>query len=468
MQTSGCLLSACEMSELEQRDNPPIEPVYRQASPGSPIEFGALKVSLADDADARAAYARLRFNPDDLLEIVIPATDTDTLAERTQHAFTPVRRATVTLHLLDYGTCVETFCIPASAERSVYRPKNSQIQVYPPTNSISSVTFHLLNWPDFFGPDSYVLRTGAPPLNGFKLCGRLVLQLDSWTITVAATEDTRSAVESLNESGGYIITHVGEIRRTNGDEFSTEELDRLLVPLSYLFSFTFGRWSGPDLSVGFDSSGNRVYGQWGLMRCASGPWRGSRSWFDSQHGEFLPALLPGFMKLWSNDVWHRPLTEAIYWYTSANRVGAGLGVDSALLFTQAAMELLSWTYCVLDRKMVSASAFKPRGLSAADKLRLLASSLGLPLEIPSPLTALHAKRGKKWDGSMDAITDLRNGLVHPGNDRKIPHNAYYDAWRLSQWYIELMILRLCSYSGKYANRLSQRYVGQVEPVPWVT
>ena len=67
---------------------------------------------------------------------------------------------------------------------------------------------------------------------------------------------------------------------------------------------------------------------------------------------------------------------------------------------------------------------------------------------------------------MDAITDLRNGLVHPGKDRVVPQGAYYEAGRLSQWYIECVLLCLCSYSGKYANRLVQRYAGEIEDVPW--
>jgi hypothetical protein len=116
--------------------------------------------------------------------------------------------------------------------------------------------------------------------------------------------------------------------------------------------------------------------------------------------------------------------------------------------------------------MVSAAAFKPRGLSASDKLRLLASSLGIPVGIPSSLSSLHAKPGKKWDDSMDALTDLRNRLVHPGTDKAIPDGAYYDGWRLSMWFLDLVLLRLCEYSGKYANRLSQRFVGEIEPVPW--
>ena len=116
--------------------------------------------------------------------------------------------------------------------------------------------------------------------------------------------------------------------------------------------------------------------------------------------------------------------------------------------------------------MVSEAAFKPRGLSAADKLRLLASNIGIPLDIPVEMSALHAKTGKKWVDGMEAVTSIRNSLVHPDSDRTLPGGSYYDAWRLSLQYIELTLLYLCRHNGKYANRLGKRFVGQVESVPW--
>ncbi len=117
--------------------------------------------------------------------------------------------------------------------------------------------------------------------------------------------------------------------------------------------------------------------------------------------------------------------------------------------------------------MVSPAAFKTRGLNAANKLRLLISSLNIPKEIPSSLSALHGKRGKKWDDGIDAITCIRNSFVHP-NEQSASHNhPYYEAYNLSLWYLELVLLRLCGHKGKYSNRLAgNKYIGTVESVPW--
>lgn len=464
------VVNARDQSKREHLDAPPIELIHRQVSPNATIALGSFQASFcgdaAHDADLVRGEAHLRFTPRKSIELVIPAPEGESVALRLSSALTKVGDDGVTLHLSGFGTAVDVFCTSASSERSVFVSRREPIQVFPPSTSIDRAIFHLMNWPNFWGPESYVLRTGTPPRQEAKVCGLFTLNVDGWKVTVAATDQTDSAVKSLDETGGFTITHVGSIQRTDGGQFSTEQLEETLTLLSYFFSFVFGRWSSPCLSIGFDASGTRVYEEWGVGRCAENLWSGSGSWFDPHHSEFFADALPGFWRLWSDKTWRRPMTKSIYWYMEANRAGSGLGVDSALLFTQAALELLSWTYCVLDRKMVSANAFKPRGLSAADKLRLLASSLGIPLEIPPELSALRAKPGTKWDDSMDAITDLRNGLVHPGKEKTVPEGTYYDAWRLSMWYLDLILLRLCEYQGDYSNRLAQRYVGQVVPVPW--
>ncbi len=147
----------------------------------------------------------------------------------------------------------------------------------------------------------------------------------------------------------------------------------------------------------------------------------------------------------------------------------GVGPDTGLILSQTALELLAWTYCVQDQKMVSPEAFKQRsGLKASDKFRLLMSSLDIPKEVPRVLSALHGNPGKKWIDGLHAITDIRNSLVHPDSNSIISGNSYYEACQLSLWYLDLVLLHLCGHNGNYANRLlvSDRCQGEVEPVPW--
>jgi hypothetical protein len=73
-----------------------------------------------------------------------------------------------------------------------------------------------------------------------------------------------------------------------------------------------------------------------------------------------------------------------------------------------------------------------------------------------------------WIDAPHAITEIRNSLIHPEHKRRGQFGkAFYPAWELSQWYLELALLRICEYSGTYSNRtVSGKWIGTVEPVPW--
>ena len=197
------------------------------------------------------------------------------------------------------------------------------------------------------------------------------------------------------------------------------------------------------------------------------------SWFDSHAGEALAEVFSGFMKLWKDELWNRPVQECLYWYLAANEPGTGGGIDAGLILTQTALEKLAWTYCVKYKKMVSARAFGHGGLYASDKLRLLLSSLNIPLAIPDALSALvkpppHTKnlKGGKWDDALHALTEVRNSIVHPDAKFNPSNDAIIDSWKLSLWLIEMSLLRLCAHDGQYSNRLTERWEGETELVPW--
>jgi hypothetical protein len=98
--------------------------------------------------------------------------------------------------------------------------------------------------------------------------------------------------------------------------------------------------------------------------------------------------------------------------------------------------------------MVSPDAFEQRGLTASNKFRLLASSMSIPTVVPEQLNRLkrNTATNKPWYDAMEAITKLRNGLVHPGSTKHSVDDAtYHDAWNFSLWFISLAILRLFNY-----------------------
>jgi hypothetical protein len=304
-----------------------------------------------------------------------------------------------------------------------------------------------------------------------QTCGRVILEFDDWKITIAETEDTKQILEQLESVGGYAISHAGTVEKVDGAEYSSKELDDVLVAMASFFSFMLGRWSSPSLTVGRNSSNEIVFQHWGIGRVSRGQWVGGHSCIDIHHFEMMSDTIQAFWVRWKDETWRRPLSHAIHWYVSANDTSGSVSVDTGLLFTQSALELLAWTYCVLDRRMVTQDAFKQKGLNASNKFRLLASFMSIPVEIPVQLSGLNTrpKNKKPWYDAMEAITELRNGLVHPGKDEhSIDAGAYRDAWNFSLWFISMVILRLFDYQGKYGNRLNRRLAGEVEPVPWAT
>jgi hypothetical protein len=108
----------------------------------------------------------------------------------------------------------------------------------------------------------------------------------------------------------------------------------------------------------------------------------------------------------------------------------------------------------------------PTAISGPPRLRLLLSGLGAPAAISGCLRALPSKPGKAWDDGPDAITSIRNALVHPRENVNLPEDAYYEAWQLSMWFLDMTMPRLCGYNGTYGNRLKRRFESNVEPVPW--
>jgi len=273
----------------------------------------------------------------------------------------------------------------------------------------------------------------------------------------------RDNFKRLKEEGGYRITHIGCITKVGCSSFSAKDAEERLNALRFFLSFAKGSWCEPICSIGFDASDNRVWESWSSPR---EPWQNPLSWFDPHNGSQISSLFPGFMKRWADEDWREALHEVIYWYLNANH--SSRGIDGGIILTQAAIERLSYELAVKDRRLLTVKGFKD--IWASDKFRLLFSTLGIPLDIPAEtpeLQRLASNSQMNWLDAPHALTEIRNSLVHPEHRHRNQFgNAYYEAWNLGLWYLEMSILAVCGYSETYANRLKQRWVGQVEEVPW--
>jgi hypothetical protein len=321
------------------------------------------------------------------------------------------------------------------------------------------VLFHLFNFTELMGTrrssEQYGTRT--------QQIEHVDLSCGEWKVELKSLVATKDNFRVLKAQGGYRLTHIVCFEKEDGSTFSGKNACELLEGLRFFLSFAKGNWCEPICPVGFDASGNRAWESWSSPR---EPWHTSVSWFDPHHSLQLGTLFPGFMKRWQDDDWREALREILYWYVNANN--SSRGIDAGIILTQAAIERLSYEYSVRYRRLLTVNGFKD--LWASDKFRLLLSSMKIPLDIPGESSELQQLAGNSqmnWLDAPHALTEIRNSLVHPEHKRRGQLSvAYYEAWNMSLWYLEMGILALCGYSGSCRNRLKHRWVGQTENVPW--
>ena len=311
---------------------------------------------------------------------------------------------------------------------------------------------HLFNL-DFPGRPGSIQRDGQ----GNHTIEHIDLESDTWRIRIRSLKSTRENRRILQQEGGFRLTHVAEIRKNDGSDHSSEEAEDVLDALRIFLCFSKGTQCDPICPYGVDAEQQVVWSQWSSPR----EWeRSPLSWFERTDSEPLLNLFPGFMERWTMESWREALNDCIWLYANAN--SSSRGIDVGLVSAQTAIERLSYEYCVFERKLIGRQGFK--SISAADKFRLLLSSLSIPLEIPPSATSLaQVARNRNWADGPQALTEIRNDLVHGGLKRmQLPNNCYVDAWKLSLWFVEMTVLAICEFKGTHWNRNTRT----AEPVPW--
>ena len=174
----------------------------------------------------------------------------------------------------------------------------------------------------------------------------------------------------------------------------------------------------------------------------------------------MGALFPEF---WSN---FKDSSEAIRnivtSYAESSMI-AHIGLyKNALTSSQSALETAArLTLGRATKKRETATAYIQEALRKLD----ISSDLS---DYPTLLNLWQSKY-KKCNDNTDAgptfITRLRN-QIHPKLG-EVDVSDYLEAWKLSQLYIELMLLRLCNYSGYYFNRATAALqTSGAQLVPW--
>lgn len=425
---------------------PPVEPVYWQTIPNENIDCGEENISFTCDDSVLEIMAKveLRFIPDQRLLF---------LCEQNKDNYkisSLFNIPSLKLHLISSDIDARGYLKgTVDGDKWGFTINRYVVETSPADTNICHVVAHLFNFPNFRSEEHFISKGQS--------CCAITLKVDGWKIIISENEKTDSILKSLKKNGGFAITHAARIEREDGSAFSSTELNDLLTCFRHYLTFILGRWAGLALPIGYDTHGNKVFEQLNLPQIAPGRWKENSPW-PAGKGIFLKETFPGFYKLWQKPLWKKTLKETLYWYSQACEVGRGFGVDTGLILTQAALELLAWTYCVQDKQLKTEIEFDK--MAAHKRLRMLFEELRIPLDLPGYLSILddHSdfefNEDKPKDGPI-AITWARNSLIHPPKTGRTEFQdlAYFDAWKLSLWYIDRVILKLCGYEGEYRNRL---------------
>jgi len=324
------------------------------------------------------------------------------------------------------------------------------------------VIFHVVNfWP-------YLAPRPANATPEYHV-GRVVFEGGGWRVTLQTVPDLQQLLDSLHASSGYGITHAGKAERIDGTPVSPEDASDLFNALHSFLSFARGSWSPPILYIGVAQDGSHVWQDWSVRHAS--PWTFVSTWFPEHEPQCLARLFPGFMRVWLDQDRRDILQVAIYWYVEAN---VAWGIESAVMLCQSGLERLAYYIMVHEKSRLREDDFRPRGLSAADRLRRLLAEFGLPTAIGPPklrvqqLPTLAVAQG--WSDAPEALVQLRNSIVHPDQRNlqrlaKYPVAARIEALTVWLWYFELVLLKWLGFSGNYVNRQTIEFNGETEPVP---
>jgi hypothetical protein len=326
---------------------------------------------------------------------------------------------------------------------------------------ISKGYFHLFDFKSVNGTSLEVI----PPHNkhfkkGNEIAGITEMISDQWTVELQRIGKT--------DYNSYYpcLTHVGSFYRTDGSMFSGGQAQQFLKDLKLFLTFCHGSSCNPKMAVGFDDKGNKV---WALGDGVGQTVKKSISWFDQLCPDQLIQLFPKFMQKLEDKRWKETLRTVICWYARSNSISEREN-ETAIILTQVAMEKLAYEYVVNDKRMMLSNSFTSTSFRTSDRIRLLYANLGIPIDIPQqPATIQQAfvKHKITFEDSFHFLTDIRNNIVHAKLKK---NNTFFslnsEARRLGLWYLELAILKVCNFNGKYKNRLLDISAnGKIEKMP---
>ena len=322
-----------------------------------------------------------------------------------------------------------------------------------PNTAITEATCFVYNFPSFYGMPFKEIR--MPAATNVTLGGVARLYVDHWCVDIAPVDKIEELqAQSLSDGVLYASHSVRITHAHDQDVFTVGDLLKILKYLRAFFSFIRGSDVGLSTVRAFNSHTQlKLVARWGMEHAA--PFT-SRSMLLSHinTGSDMADIFSGYFPHVSGsngDV----ITQAIDAYINANAALYTLGIT----MTQSALEGLTGLF-VPPRKWKQLGGFR----------KALESNLGprkIPLYVPPQLSYLMSFRQQlNLDNGVHSFVKARNFIVH-ANRQQLDPLVFLDASELGQWYVEMLLLNLFGYSGRYQSRLIRDHAGSpFVKVPW--
>jgi hypothetical protein len=422
-----------------------VAPVYPLGSPGAPIELynGPIAVD-SDDSLPGRIYADLAGDLQVRWELIEP-----------DKTFPPAD-VELSLEMPDMGLTT----IPARLNRGRGAGEIPDATLGSASAMCDRVIMHFTNLPAIFAAGR-----------------RWNTSAREWQLTLQERPDRSDVVSQFENELFFVVTHVGELRRTDGREFEANAAAKVIEAWQVALSFALGRYVAPVAPVGFDANGWRVWEQWASWRCD--PMFGYLQWWENGPSDDLAVFVKLFVEAWLD-----PDRYDVTWHLARHLIAShhrGTTIEAKIMLVHAALEYLSWVTYVLGplRRTQSSHDRTDRWTGAAAAtwhLQELLCDANIDIAIPADLVAM-TRRAQEMQPSAQAnqvidgpevLTWLRGRLLHPkdaGEPYRI-NELVTEAWQLVTQYGELLLLHRLGYNGRYRPRTKTGGWVDSIPVPW--
>lgn len=296
--------------------------------------------------------------------------------------------------------------------------------------------------------------------------GGITLQDREWTIQIREAPFHEESTKFLKAVGGFRITHIASMHKTDGSSFSIGEAKSKTNAVRLFLSFSNGAYVGVCRVRGTDDPSNTVWEEWDCLPAAwsngTGPdsWLRKNSTLNLDEIQAIQNVFPTLIDLIESD---DSIRKSIERYLTANVSKPYIDVPSGRTMGEIAAAVLS---------PIPSNPWR----EVAATLKAAGVSLDIPTECPN-LKRIYDDN-PKWErqrterinqrgGSLEdepgprTLREIRDHFEHPirkvkGIDAEYGGLALYEAWHLGQWYIETAILERCGYKGERANRAKGR------------